>query len=170
MIVMEIIKSKWFLFVGIPLIVLVVLYILGKKSVHAEIVINATPEKVWSVLMDKSAYREWNTVLIPVKGDLEIGTKVDYEFYQDENSSYTISSKVLAVEENKLLNQGGGAFGVLTFNHKYILEETEDSTKVIIHEDYRGIGVPFWNPAPVEKAYERLCEDLMNRVETLKGE
>ena len=164
---MEIIKSKWFLFVGIPLIVVAVLYILGRKSVHAEIVINVSQEKVWSVLMDKSVYRDWNTVLIPVKGDLVVGTKVDYEFHQDENSNYTITSKVIAIEENKLLNQGGGMPGILTFNHKYILEKTENGTKVIIHEDYRGIGVPFWNPAPVQKAYERLGKDLKSRVETL---
>ena len=170
MIVMEIIKSKWFLFVGIPLLIIAVLYILGKKSVHAEIVINACPEKVWSVLMDKAVYRDWNTVLIPVKGDLKVGTKVDYDFHQDENSNYIISSKVLVIEENKLLNQGGGIPGVLTFNHKYILEKVEDKTKVIIHEDYKGIGVPFWNPAPVQKAYERLSEDLKNRVEELEGE
>lgn len=167
---MEIIKSKWFLFVGLPLIVIAVLYLLGKKSVHAAIVINASTEKVWSVLMDKSVYREWNTVLIPVKGELKEGSKVEYEFHQDENTQSVIPSKVLAIEENKLLNQGGGITGVLTYNHKYILEKTEDGTKVIIHEDYKGVGVPFWNPAPVQKAYERLCEDLKNRVEALKGE
>ena len=165
MIVMEIIKSKWFLFVGITLLIIVVLYILGKKSVHAEIVINASQEKVWSVLMDKAVYSEWNSVLIPVKGDLEVGSKVEYEFHQDENTKSVIPSKILAIEENKLLNQGGGIPGVLTYNHKYILEKTEDGTKVIIHEDYKGVGVPFWNPAPVQKAYERLCEDLKNRVE-----
>ncbi len=163
---MAILKSKWFLFAGIPLLIILILYIFGRKSVHAEIVINASSEKIWNVLMDKSAYREWNTVLIPVNGNLQVDTKVGYEFHQDEKSSYTILSKVLAIEKNKLLNQGGGIPGVLTFNHKYILEKTEDGTKVIIHEDYRGIGVSFWNPAAVQKAYERLAKDLKSRVET----
>ena len=143
---------------------------LSALYVSAEIVINASTEKVWSVLMDKSVYREWNTVLIPVKGDLKVGSKVEYEFHQDENTKSVIPSKVLAIEENKILNQGGGIPGVLTYNHKYILEKNEGGTKVIIHEDYKGVGVPFWNPAPVQKAYERLCKDLKNRVEALKEE
>ena len=170
MLVMALLKSKWILFIGIPLLVIIVLYILGRKSVHAEIVINASPEKVWSVLTDKSVYREWNTVLIPVNGELKLGSKVEYEFHQDESTQSVIPSKVLAIEENSLLNQGGGIPGVLTYNHKYILEETAEGTKVTIHEDYRGIGVPFWNPAPVQKAYEGLCGDLKSRVEKVKSE
>ena len=57
---------------------------------------------------------------------------------------------------------------ILTFNHKYTLESANDGTRLIIHEDYRGIMVPFWNPTPVEKAYERLAMDLKTRVEKLK--
>ncbi len=167
---MTILKSKWFLFVGLPLLVVLVLALIGRKSVHAEIFINAKPSQIWKVLMDKSAYKEWNTVLIPIKGNLVEGAIVDYEFYQEENNKSVIPSKVKKITENKFLNQGGGIPGVLTYNHKYILEEITEGTKVVIHEDYRGIGVHFWNPAPVEKAYERLCTNLKNRVETLKGE
>ena len=164
---MAILKSKWVLFVGIPVIVLLVLFLIGKKSVHAEIIINDSPENVWKVLMAKESYPEWNTVLVPVKGNLVVGEAVEYEFTQDENTKSIIPSNVRKILENKLLNQGGGMFGVLTFDHKYILENVDAGTKVTVHEDYRGIAVPFWNPEPVQKAYERLCKDLKNRVEEL---
>lgn len=164
---MEFLKSKWFLFVGIPLIVLIILALTGRKSVHAEIILKAKPQKVWNVLMNKGAYVEWNKVLVPVKGDLVVGSTVEYMFYQDENTKSVIPSKVKGIVKNKLLNQGGGMTGVLTYNHKYILEEVAEGTKAIIHEDYRGIGVHFWNPAPVEKAYKRLCLQLKQRVEEL---
>ena len=170
MLVMALLKSKWFLFVGIPLIILIILYFLGRKSVHAEIKINASPSEIWSILIDKSSYNEWNTVLIPIKGDLIEGETVEYKFYQDENTKTVIPSKVKKMIENELLNQGGGIPGVLTYNHQYILEETQEGTRLTIHEDYRGIGVPFWNPSPVHKAYERLCGDLKNRAETFKAE
>jgi hypothetical protein len=165
MVIMEIFKSKWFLYVGIPLIILVVLYFLGRKSVHAEIILKAAPENVWNILMDKASYKEWNTVLIPISGDLSVGSTVEYEFHQDENTKSVIPSKVKKLMKNELLNQGGGLPGVLTYNHKYILEAHSKGTKLIIHEDYRGIGVPFWNPAPVQKAYERLCQNLKTRAE-----
>ena len=67
---MAILKAKWFLFIVIPILVLVVLYFLGRKSVHAELMIPSTPAGVWVVLMDVPAYKEWNPVLIPVEGEL----------------------------------------------------------------------------------------------------
>ena len=61
----------------------------------------------------------------------------------------------------------GGMTGILTFNHKYILEKTGTVTKVIVHEEYKGIMVPFWNPSSVEKAYEKLLLELKQRVISL---
>ncbi|MCT4644409.1 MAG: SRPBCC domain-containing protein [Carboxylicivirga sp.] len=165
--IMTIFKSKWFLFVGIPILILLILASTGRKSVHAEIIIKAKPSQVWKVLMDKAAYADWNTVLVPTEGDLIEGTTVKYMFYQDENNKSVIPSKVKKITENKLLNQGGGMTGILTYNHKYMLEEVSEGTKLIIHEDYRGVGVHFWNPSPVEKAYERLCLQIKKRVESI---
>ena len=77
---MEIITSKWFLiFVGI-LLVLILLYIFGNKSVHAEIQIETAPEEVWNVLTDTERIKEWNTVLIPIEGSLEEGNTIKYKF------------------------------------------------------------------------------------------
>lgn len=160
-------KSRFMIIALVIIGVLVVLFVLGRKSVHSEIVIKAQPTDVWKVLMDNGSYQEWNTVLIPLNGELKEGEKVLYEFNQDENTKSEISSKVKKIVPNNLLNQGGGIPGILTFNHKYILEEVNEGTKVIIHEDYRGIMVPFWNAKPVEKAYERLNFELKNRVESL---
>ena len=58
---------------------------------------------------------------------------------------------MVSVEEGKLLNQYGGTKTILTFDHKYILVKEGIKTKLIIHEEYPGIMVPFWNPDPVGK-------------------
>ncbi len=151
----------------IVFVLLAILYLLGKKSVHHEIIINAPKEKVWTALVDMKQYKEWNPVMKLVQGEVEEGNKVTYEFTQDENTKSKISASVRQMKPNELLNQFGGIPFILTFDHKYILEEQGEQTKVIIHEDYRGIWVNFWNPKPVEKAYARLNEALKNRVEPL---
>ena len=156
--------SKWLISLYIILAILVVLYIVGRKSVHSEVLISAPVDQVWSVLMDTEKYNEWNEVLVLIEGRLEQSAKVKYMFTQDPENSYEISSTVKAIIENQILNQGGGMPGVLSFDHRYILEPDANGTKVIIHEDYRGIGVPFWNPAPVEKAYNKLIQALKDRV------
>lgn len=149
------------------LALLIILVITGRKSVHHEITINATPAEVWNTLYNMSDYPNWNPVMQLMDGTVQEGNKVKYKFTQDENTSSEITSTVVKVEPYKLLNQKGGIPLVLTFNHKYILEPSGNGTKVTIHEDYTGIGVNFWNPQPVEEAYKRLNNALKNRVEQL---
>lgn len=162
---MAILESKWVVGAIVMLIaVLALLYITGHKSVHAEIEIPASPKQVWNVLVDIERYEEWNTVLVPLEGELREGANVRYEFRQNADNTYTIPSKVEKVVEQTLLNQRGGMQGILSFDHRYTLEPANGGTKVIIHEEYRGIGVPFWDPAPVEAAYHRLNQALKDRV------
>lgn len=157
-------KKLMYIFIGI-LVILIILAFTGNKSVHHEITINASPEKVWNVLTDMNDYPKWNPTMELIKGTVQEGNKVKYRFTQDENTTSEIGASVVQVVPNRLLNQKGGIPFVLTFEHKYVLESVGNSTKVIIHEDYQGIGVNFWNPNPLEKAYQRLNFALKERVE-----
>lgn len=65
------------------------------------------------------------------------------------------------------LNQVGGIPGVLTFDHTWRLEVVDGGTRVTQSEEYRGIGVLFWDPAWVEEAYEQANFNLRDRVESL---
>ena len=167
---MALLTSKWMIAVLAIVALLVILYLIGRKSAHSEIAIPASAQEVWAVLMDTEKIKDWNPVLIPIEGELKEGGSVKYKFYQDENNVSEIPAKVKHIKEASLLNQAGGMAGILTFDHRYILEEIEGGTKVTIHEDYRGIYVPFWNPAPVEEAYKRLAEALKARVIELKNQ
>ena len=146
---------------------LIILSLTGSKSVHHEIMIDASPEKVWSVLTDTDNYDSWNPVMKLLEGTVQEGNKVLYQFTQDAENISEIPSKVKSVKANRLLNQGGGMPFVITFDHRYILEENGEQTKLIIHEDYKGLYVHFWNPAPVQEAYQRLNEAIKERVESL---
>ena len=144
---------------------LLVLWLIGKKSVTAEVTIHASGEKVWQSLTRFEQVREWNKVLIPIEGTMQEGKKIKYEFYQAAGKEATVMrAKVKAVTTEKLIHQTGGLPLVLTFNHKYILEQQPHATKVIIHEEYRGLMVPFWSPKPVALAYERLLNSLKDEV------
>lgn len=143
--------------------VLVVLYAIGKKSVHHEIIIPTSPENVWQVLISTDQYPEWNPVIVAAEGALQPGQKMKYTFRQSEDTEYAVPVTVKAMEPGKLLNQVGGTIGILTYNHRYTMEEVTEGTKVTIHEEYRGIAVPFWNPSAVADAYGRLNEALRDR-------
>ena len=45
--------------------------LLGCASRQTEIIIPASPDKIWAVLIDTDGYKEWNPVFVPLKGRLE---------------------------------------------------------------------------------------------------
>ena len=155
---------KWILIIGVPVVLLIVLYVTGRKSVHTEIIIPADPEKIWAVLMDVPGYKEWNPVLIPLEGEFTEGARLKYEMVQPDGNKSELNAKVIKMVDQKLLNQFGGIPGILTFNHKYILDPVDEGSRVTIHEDYRGIGVLFWDAGWVEPAYEKINIELKERV------
>ncbi|TMU55132.1 SRPBCC domain-containing protein [Flagellimonas algicola] len=160
-------KKSMYIAIGVIAIMLI-LTVTGRKSAHHEITIKASPEKVWKVLTDMNDYSNWNPVMKLLEGEVKEGNEVKYRFTQDADNISEIGATVVQITPNRLLNQKGGIPLVLTFNHKYILEPTGSSTKVTIHEDYKGIGVNFWNPKGVEEAYGKLNMALKVRVETKK--
>ena len=164
---MDFLTSKWmiglYLLIGLGCF----LMLIGKKSVRSKININATPNQVWEVITNTAQYNEWNSVMLLLEGSIKEGNLVKYRFTQEEGKQYDIPSRVKKIIPSSLLNQGGGTFGIITFDHTNSLEEKEGKTELIIHEDYWGVFVPFWNPAAVQKAYDRLNKDIKNRVESL---
>ncbi len=163
---MLLVNSKWMLVAFAVIAVLLILYLVGKKSVTTEISINASKERVWQLLANVDYINEWNKVLIPAKGNLQEGNTILYEFFQQEGGAPAeMEAKVVSMISMELINQKGGMTGILTFDHKYLISEENGITNVKIHEVYRGIMVPFWNPAPVEKAYKRLLQQLKTRAE-----
>lgn len=49
------------------------------KQLYTEITIKATPEKVWAVLTDFSAYPSWNPFVKSIKGTPVVGRPIDNE-------------------------------------------------------------------------------------------
>jgi len=159
--------SKWkktLLGGGIFGVLLMALSFFGCGSVHTSIVIPASPENIWSVLTDPAGYSEWNPVLVPFEGELRQGETVMYRMTDHNGKTSEVEATVIEMVERKTLNQFGGMRGILTFDHSWTLEEVEGGTRVTQHEEYRGIGVWFWDYSWVEVAYSRANEALQKRV------
>lgn len=140
------------------------LTLLGCGKVHTEIVIPAPPDVVWSVLTNPQGYKDWNPVLIPLKGEFRQGEKLTYRMIQPDGKKSEVKAKVIELLDKKKLNQFGGIRGILTFNHTWLLDPVDGGTRVTQHEEYRGIGVWFWDYSWVETAYSQANEALKNRV------
>jgi hypothetical protein len=137
---------------------------LGCGTVHTEIIIPTYPSAVWSVLTDVAGYNDWNPVLIPIEGDIRQGEKLKYRMIQPDGKESMVNAKVIELTKERTLNQFGGIWGILTFNHKWLLDPVDGGTRVTQHEEYRGIGVLFWDYSWVKPAYAHANEALKKRV------
>ena len=155
-------KIKWI--AALSGVIVMAFSLLGHGIVHTEIVIPASPAEVWAVLTDGPGYKDWNPVLVPLEGELKQGNTLKYRMTDNTGKQTQVKSKVIEMVEEKKLNQFGGMRGILTFDHQWLLEPVEGGTKVIQHEEYRGIGVWFWDYSWVTPAYNEANEALKNRI------
>ncbi|MEM9602866.1 MAG: SRPBCC domain-containing protein [Pseudomonadota bacterium] len=156
---------KW----AIPTIVLIALVgaLLTKKTFRIEHDVAAPPEVVWQVLMDTAAYPEWNPVFIAVDGDYVEGASVVNTVRDPSVSETDMRAKVRTVSAAAELRQSGGMPGIITFDHRWLLEPIDGGTRIVQHETDRGIGLWFWNSDWIEPAYTKTSEALGRRAEAL---
>ena len=157
--------NKWFsALAGAFAMGVIAMALLGHKVVHTEIVVPASTEAVWSVLTDPVGYADWNPIFVRVEGEYRQGADMRYRMRDHKGNESDVKSKVVRLEEQQVLNQFGGMRGILTFDHTWRLEPVEDGTRVIQHEEYRGVGVWFWDASWVAPMYQRANEALRARV------
>ena len=82
-----------------------------------------------------------------------------------DGSSTDIEVVVEEIIPNQKLHQSAGIPGVLTANHLWLVEEVSQGTRVTQHEEYRGVGVLFYDPAYVQDLYQQGLENLKKRLE-----
>ena len=141
--------------------------LLGCASRQTEIIIPASPDKIWAVLIDTDGYKEWNPVFVPLKGSLEQveeGEILTWLYTQPSQDPIETEMKVVKFEEPKQLNQQGGIWGILNVNHNWFLDPVPEGTRVTNREEWSGIGVLFWDYSWVEPTYKEMNENLKKQV------
>ena len=103
---------------------------------------------------------EW---VIRVDGDYRAGAALT-NVVQDPSGPVEMTATVAKLTPEAELNQKGGMFGLLTFDHQWLLEPTDGGTKVIQHEVDRGLYMWFWDSSWVQPAYESVSQALKTRV------
>lgn len=114
-----------------------------KLSIETQIIINASPSKVWKIFTDFENY-EWNPFIKSLKGSLKEGEIINLEL-----STMKFKSQVLIFKENTELRWLGSLLFKRVFDgeHYFKLSENQDGSTTFIHgENFSGILVrPFKN-------------------------
>jgi hypothetical protein len=127
-----------------------------------DIIINATPEKVWHILTNVQSWGEWNKRIEQPKsqGKLRKGS-----IFTWKTNGNKIKSKIHTYTPNKTLGWQGKAFGASAI-HNWYLVPTENRTIVRAEESMEGWIINLMK----KRMNKKLAEDMKYWLEQLKIE
>jgi len=117
------------------------------KEIKTEVVIKASPEKVWSILTNFENYPAWNPFIKSIKGDVKTGHKIAARIEPPDASGMTFKPKVLSFIPNKELRWIGHFLfaGLFDGEHKFELIDNRNGTTTFVQsEKFNGILVPLF--------------------------
>lgn len=117
------------------------------KVIKTEIQINATPEKVWSILTNFDQYPQWNPFIKSISGQVAVGNKITARLEPPGAQGMTFKPTVLAFEAFKEFRWLGHLLfpGLFDGEHKFELIDHKNGTTTFIQsEKFKGILVPLF--------------------------
>ncbi len=117
------------------------------KEIKTEILISASPEKIWSILTNFDNYPSWNPFIKSIKGEVKVGNKITACIEPPEASGMTFKPKILTLETNKELSWLGHLLfaGLFDGEHKFeLIDNGNETTTFIQSEKFNGLLVPLF--------------------------
>lgn len=139
-------------------------------TIKTEIVINATPEKVWNILTDFKNYPLWNPFIQSLEGDVKVGNQIKVRISPPEGNAMTFKPKVLVYEAEKELTWLGTLVfkGLFDGEHSFkLITNTDGTTTFIQSEDFSGILVGLFKGTvgKTKRGFELMNEKLKSLAE-----
>lgn len=140
------------------------------KDLRTEIVIQASPEKVWQILTDLDKYPEWNPFICHAIGMAEIGKTVDIDF-QPNSKGLKLHCTVAQKHPNRDLSWKYHVYHPALFRgeHIFTIEPLgENRVRFIDREEFNGLLVPLQAKdidTNTKKGFEAMDKALKARAE-----
>ena len=117
------------------------------KEIKTEILIYASPGKIWSILTNFDNYPSWNPFIKSIKGEVKVGNKITARIEPPEASGMTFKPKILTLETNKELSWLGHLLfaGLFDGEHKFeLIDNGNETTTFKQSEIFNGLLVPLF--------------------------
>ncbi len=115
------------------------------EQIYTEILINASPKKVWDILTDFENYPEWNSFITSLTGKVAVGNTITVRILPPNGNGVKFKPVVLAYEPEKEIRWLGKFFikGVFDGEHQFKLIDNKNGTTTFIQsERFSGFLLP----------------------------
>ena len=144
---------------------------LPQQEIVTEIVSPEPPERLWSVLVDRASYPDWNPLIVRSEGPLVEGERIRNTMTpgqgEAEGEEIDFEPLVLVVRANEELRWRGRFIlpGVLDGEHYFLLEEIDGGARVVHGEIFSGVALWFIDAEQFRGKFERFNLALLERAE-----
>lgn len=138
------------------------------KEIKTEIIIQASPETIWTILTDFDAYPQWNPFIVSIKGNAIKGNKIEISIYPPDGKPMTFKAKVLeSKEKRELIWLGTFLFrGLFDGKHTFeLIDNGNGTTTFVQRETFKGIFVWAFNTRKTENGFHKMNQKLKEIAE-----
>ncbi len=124
------------------------------RKIYTDIIIDATPGQVWSVLTDTKSYKNWAAFLVDIQGEIKEGEKITVVFQiNPEKEKLTTIEHTISVVEGKEFFWSEKGPGGIKDNHHFKVEPADNGKTKFIQSDEIMKGVTFLMGGNLSKMY-----------------
>ena len=133
------------------------------KEIKTSISIEASPEKIWSILTSFDKYPNWNPFIKELRGEVSAGNKISVVIKPEGQKAMIFKPKVLSYVVNKEFTWKGHLLipGIFDGEHHFELMDNGDgSTTFLQSEKFKGVLAGLLNLENTEKGFKLMNERL----------
>jgi len=138
------------------------------KEVRTEIEINASPDKIWNILVDFEKYEKWNPFVNRIVGDPREGNKIEIHIETPAGKSRKYEPTVTKVEQGRELRWMGKSL-LLNGEHIFAIEQLEQGRVRFVHREvFDGLLTSFFGKSldtDIKQGFEEMNRALKERAE-----
>jgi hypothetical protein len=115
------------------------------KQLHAQVDIQASPERVWEVLTDFAAYPQWNPFITQASGSARVGERLTNRMQPVGGRPVTFRPTVLEADPGRRLRWIGRMLtpGIFDGEHTFTIQPLGDGqVRLVQQEQFRGLLAP----------------------------
>lgn len=130
--------------------------------------INATPEKIWSILTDATSYPEWEPNVTEVEGTIAKDEKITVHTLVSPNQAFPVKITTF-IPNQKMTWTGGMPLGLFKGERTFTLVPRDDgTTQVTTHEVFSGLLKPIMARMipDLTESFHQFSEGLKQRAES----
>lgn len=141
------------------------------KEIRTEVLIQASPTKVWDHFMDFSRHAAWDPFIHFIQGEIAVGQTIKIKLTPPDAGAMIFKPKIVKLEPNREFSWLGHLFFPGLFDGRHIFEfidHKNGTTTFIQREQFTGILVPLFKKMlddNTKRGFELLNNKLKEKCE-----